>query len=130
MLWYCDNDAINENSGGRGFFHTQDIFACVLAIYYSKHNFEIVGLGKSFEVKSHRDDLLSIPDFAAGVVQDLLQGHKTGDDVPGGEEKIALMKWIATPAPFLSKIVAQVIVLEDGQLGSGPVELTPVNERA
>jgi hypothetical protein len=129
LLWYCDNDAINENSRGRGFSHTQDIFARVLAMY-SKHNFEIVGFGKSFEVKSHLDDLLSIPDFAAGVVQDLLQGHKTGDDVPGGEEKIALMKWIVTPAPFLSKIVAQVVVLEDGQLGSGLVELTPVNERA
>lgn len=127
LLWYCDNDAINENSRDRGFSNTQDIFVRVLAMY-SKHDFEIIGFGKSFEGKSHLDDLLSIPDFAAGVVQDILQGHKTGDDIPGGEEKIALMTWIATHAPFLSKIAAQVVALEDGQLGSGLIEFTPVNK--
>jgi len=61
------------------------------------------------------------------VVQDLLQAHKTGDEnVPGGEEKIALLKWIATQGKFLSKITIQISRLATGELGSGVVEFTPV----
>jgi hypothetical protein len=94
---------------------------------YCKHKFDLVGFGKSFDDKSHLDDLLSIPDFAAGVVQDLLQAHKTGDDnVPGGEEKAALLRWIAMQGKFLSKITIQITRLPNGEPGSGVVEFTPV----
>jgi hypothetical protein len=94
---------------------------------YCKHRFDLVGFGKSFDDKSHLDDLLSIPDLAAGVVQDLLQAHKTGEDnVPGGEEKKALLRWIATQGKFLSKITIQIIRLPNGELGSRVVEFTPV----
>ena len=93
---------------------------------YRRHKFDLVGFGRSFDGKSHLDDLLSIPDFAAGVVQDLLQAHKTADDnVPGGEEKAALIKWIATQGRFLSKITIQITRLPNGELGSGVVEFTP-----
>ncbi len=93
---------------------------------YCKHRFDLVGFGKSFDDKSHLDDLLSVPDFAAGVVQDLLQAHKTGDDnVPGGEEKKELLKWIATQGKFLSKITIQISRLPNGELGSGVVEFSP-----
>jgi hypothetical protein len=128
LLWYCDNDVINEDARERGFGDTQNIFARSLGMY-CKCNFELIGSGKSFDDKSHLDDLLSIPDFAAGVVQDLLQAHKTGEDnVPGGEEKKALMKWIATQGRFLSKITIQVSRLPSGQLGSGLVAITPVEQ--
>lgn len=124
LLWYCDNDAINENARDRGFAETQQIFQHVLSMY-AKHKFDLVGSGKSFEGKSHLDDLLSIPDFAAGVVQDLLQAHKTGEDnIPGGQEKVALLKWIATQGKFLSKITIQISRLANGELVSGAVDFT------
>ncbi len=125
LLWYCDNDAINENARDRRFEDTQNIFVRALGMY-CKHRFDLVGFGKSFDDKSHLDDLLSVPDFAAGVVQDLLQAHKTGDDnVPGGEEKKELLKWIATQGKFLSKITIQISRLPNGELGSGVVEFSP-----
>ncbi len=128
LLWYCDNDVINEDARERGFGDTQKIFVRALGMY-CKHRFELIGFGKSFHDKSHLDDLLSIPDFAAGVVQDLLQAHRTGEDnVPGGEEKKALMKWIATQEKFLSKITIQISRLPDGELGSGLVAITPVED--
>jgi hypothetical protein len=126
LLWYCDNDAINADARDRRFEHMQNIFVRVLSMYCA-NDFEIVGFGKSFAHKSHLDDLLSIPDLAAGVVQDLLQAHDTGiDAVPGGQEKEALIRWIATQGRFLSKITIQISELPDGELGSGLVQITPV----
>ena len=126
LLWYCDDDAINEDARNRRFEHMQNVFVCVLGMY-CHHEFEIVGFGKSFPEKSHFDDLLSIPDLAAGVVQDLLQVHDTGvDAVPGGREKETLIRWIATQGRFLSKITIQISELPNGQLGSGLVQFTPV----
>lgn len=125
LLWYCDTDAINEDGRDRGFADTQRIFIHALGMY-SKHKLDLLGFGKSFDGKSHLDDLLSIPDLAAGVVQDLLQAHKTGvDAIPGGEEKVALLKWIATQGRFLSKITVQISKLANGELGSGVVDFTP-----
>lgn len=130
LLWYCDNDSINEDAQDRGFADTQKIFLHALGMY-SKHKFDLVGFGKSFDGKSHLDDLLSIPDFAAGVVQDLLQAHKTGEDnIPGGEEKVELLKWIATQGRFLSKITVQITRLANGELGSQLVDFTPVGTAA
>jgi hypothetical protein len=128
LLWYCDNDAINENAQNRSFADTQKIFLHTLGMY-SKHKFDLIGFGKSFDDKSHLDDLLSIPDLAAGVVQDLLQAHKTNDyNIPGGEEKIALLKWIATQGKYLSKITIQISKLANGELGSGVVDFTPAKQ--
>lgn len=128
LLWYCDKDAINEDAGDRSFADTQKIFLRALGMY-SKHKFDLVGVGKSFKDKSHLDDLLSITDFAAGVVQDLMQAHKTGaENISGGEEKIALLKWIATQGKFLSKITVQIIRLANEELGSGVVDFTPTKQ--
>jgi hypothetical protein len=126
FLWYCDQDAINENAQDRRFEHLQAIFGRVLGMYCA-NDYDIVGFAKSFQNKSHLDDLLSIPDFAAGVIQDLLQEHDTGiDAVPGGKEKEALIRWIATQGKFLSKITIQISKLPSGELGSGLVQITPV----
>lgn len=125
LLWYCDNDSINENAKDRNFSDTQKIFAHSLNMY-SKHKFDLVGFAKSFDKKSHLDDLLSIPDLAAGVIQDLLKAHKTGDNIiPGGAEKIELLKWISSKSQFLSKITIQISKLENGDLGSGVVNFNP-----
>ncbi len=70
---------------------------------YCATDFEIVRFEKSFAQKGHLDDLLSITDLAAGVVQDLLQAHDSGiDAVPSGQEREALIRWIATQGRFLS----------------------------
>lgn len=125
LLWYCDSDAINADARNRGFEDTQKIFCHALGMY-SKHGFNLVGFGKSFDEKSHLDDLLSIPDFAAGVVQDLLKSHKIGDNkIPGVTEKLELVKWIAAKSKFLSKITIQISRLANGELGSGVVEFKP-----
>lgn len=124
LLWYSDNDLINEDGTSRTFSDTQMIFRRALAMYM-KHRFDIIGFGKSFEKKSHLDDLLSVPDIAAGIIQDLLQAQRTGEDIPGGDEKVAVMKWIASPSKFLSKITVQIVQTDDGGIGTGVVDITP-----
>jgi hypothetical protein len=124
LLWYSDNDLINEDGGTRTFSDTQKIFQHALGMYV-KHGFEVIGFGKSFEEKSHLDDLLSVPDLAAGVIQDLLQAQRTGEEIPGGDEKIAVIKWIASPSKFLSKITLQIVRTDDGGIGTGVVSITP-----
>ena len=125
VIWYCDNDSINQDSGDRTFENTREIFARVLGAYTQSY-IDVLGFAKSFADKSHYDDLLSVPDFAAGVVQDLLRSHKTGvDQVSGGEEKAAVMRWIANRSKFLSKITIQLVPLPDGQVGVGNVDFSP-----
>lgn len=125
VLWYCDNDSINQDSGFRNFKNMQEIFAQVLRGYTQK-DLDILGFAKSFSDKSHYDDLLSIPDLTAGVVQDLLRSHKTGvDQVSVREEKAAVMRWIANQSKFLTKITIQLVPLPDGQIGVGTVDFSP-----
>ncbi|CAJ0774563.1 hypothetical protein [Ralstonia chuxiongensis] len=126
LLWYSDRDLINEDGKKWNFSHTQQILARVLGMYLS-HRLEIVGFAKSFDEKGHLDDLLSVPDLAAGVVQDLLLQNETGEEVPGGEEKVAVMRWIATPARYLSKLTVQITRTADGGIGFGSADiaLTP-----
>ena len=122
LLWYSDNDPINEDGSKRDSKHTVQIFTHVLGMYLT-HKLDIIGFGKSFNERSHLDDLLSVPDLAAGVVQDLLQQHVTNEDIPGGFEKAMVMKWIATPAKYLSKITVQIVKTEDGGIGYGIVDM-------
>ena len=124
LLWYCDEDAINVDGNSRNFTGTQKLFTAILGMY-ATHALDVVGFAKSFQEKSYLDDLLSVADLAAGVVQDLLQGHATGENIPGGEEKVQVIQWIARPAPFLSKINIQISRLEDGQVGSGLANFSP-----
>ncbi|MDT0359334.1 hypothetical protein RJO15_26355 [Herbaspirillum huttiense F1] len=113
LLWYSDTDQINEDAHDRTFADTQKMFSSIAAMYMT-HGFEILGFGKSFSEKGYLDDLLSIPDFAAGMLQDLLTAEASGSDIPGGSEKLALLKWLATPSRFLSKIHLKILSKEDG----------------
>ncbi|PZW65277.1 hypothetical protein F471_03755 [Pseudomonas sp. URMO17WK12:I1] len=127
LLWYCDNDAINENANGRSYTNTQELFANILG-GYSKHQFELIGFAKSFAEKSYLDDLLSISDLAAGITQDILTSHRTGNpNIPGNEDKVPLLKWMANKSKHLSKITIQISMLPDGGVGSGIVNITPVD---
>ncbi|HDR9184266.1 hypothetical protein [Burkholderia cepacia] len=122
LLWYSDRDLINEDGKKWNFTHTQQILVRVLGMYLS-HRLDVVGFAKSFKEKGHLDDLLSVPDLAAGVVQDLLFQNETGEDIPGGDEKAMIMQWIATPARYLSKLTIQIVRTADGGIGFGRVDM-------
>lgn len=128
LLWYCDNDSINDNGQERSFEDTQKLFSLTLGMY-CKHKFDLIGFGKSFEKKSHLDDLLSVPDFAAGVIHDVLKSHHTGEDnIPGFPKKEILIKWLAKKSRFLSKTTIQISKLPNGDIGSGIVNFTPAKK--
>ncbi|WP_406821528.1 hypothetical protein ACJA3S_08785 [Pseudomonas sp. KnCO4] len=114
ILWYCDSDAVNEN---RNFFNdTKNILNRTLGLYLT-HTFEIFGFGKSFTEKSHLDDLLSIADLSAGVIQDVMTGHHSENDEIQ-EKKIPLIEWLTNRSKFLTKITIQILRLPNGKLSS------------
>jgi hypothetical protein len=122
LLWYSDKDLINEDGKKWNFTNTQQILIRVLGMYLT-HRLDVVGFAKSFEEKGYLDDLLSVPDLAAGVVQDLLLQNSTGEDIPCGDEKAMIMQWIATPARYLSKLTIQITRTADGGIGFGSVDM-------
>ncbi len=124
LLWYSDTDQINEDAKNRSFSSTQKLFESICAMYMT-HGFEVLGFGKSFLEKCYLDDLLSVPDLAAGMLQDLLTSQDTGNDIPGGEEKLAVLKWLATPAKFLSKIHVRIVPKDDGTYEGHILTLEP-----
>lgn len=128
IIWYCDKDAINEDGRERTFENTQRLFASALRMYSKERSAQLMS-GKSLDKKSFLDDLLSVPDFAAGVVQDLLAGHETGKNVAGGEEKIRVMKWMAAESKFLSKQTIQILQRGD-EIVSTKVDFSPVAHSA
>ncbi|WP_095196913.1 hypothetical protein [Pseudomonas sp. Irchel 3A7] len=118
LLWYCDSDTVNDNEV---FFNdTRNILNRTLGLYVN-HSFDILGFAKSFEGKSHLDDLLSITDLAAGVIQDLLSGHNTENDQIN-ENKVPLIKWLTQRSNYLTKITLQMLRLPNGDISSGIVE--------
>ncbi|MBS0426652.1 MAG: hypothetical protein JSR41_05110 [Proteobacteria bacterium] len=123
IIWYCDNDAINDNGQERKFEDTQRLFARALQMYSAERSAEL-RCGKSLAEKSFLDDFLSIPDLAAGVIQDLLAGHLTGEDLAGGDEKVHVIKWLAAESSFLSKITIQILRRGD-EILTGKVAFTP-----
>lgn len=117
LLWYCDNDTVNDNEV---FFNdTKTILNRTLGLYLN-HSFEILGFAKSFKGKSHLDDLLSITDLAAGVIQDLLSGHHSENDQIK-ENSVPLIKWLIQRSGFLTKITIQMLRLPNGDISSSIV---------
>lgn len=124
LLWYSDTDQINEDAKSRSFADTQKLFGNIAAMYLT-HGFDVLGFGKSFRDKSYFDDLLSVPDLAAGMLQDLLTGKDTGNNIHGGDEKLAVLKWLATPATHLSKIHVRIAPKDDGTYEGHTLTLEP-----
>ena len=117
LLWYCDNDPVNDN---QNFFEDTKTILCRTLGLYLRHNFEILGFAKSFKEKSHLDDLLSIADFSAGIIHDLMTGHHSKNDLIQ-DKKIPLIKWLTNRSTFLTKITIQMLKLPNGDLGSSIV---------
>lgn len=127
LLWYCDNDPINADGNQRNFQHVQEIYKASWQLFATQR-LELLGFAKSFDEKTYLDDMLSVADLAAGAVQDLLQLEERGGSIPGGEEKLRVIKWLVTNSPFLSKIHIQITKMENGDVGTGLVTMTPTDE--
>ncbi|MBC3618706.1 hypothetical protein H8R01_15680 [Vibrio metschnikovii] len=121
-LWLCDNDTINVDGNERSFEDTQKIYGNVLKMYCD-YEFDILGFAKPFDKDPLTSDLLSVTDFAAGTIQDILQSHVKKKDYKGNESKIKLVKWMAKESSFLSKINLVITKLDDGDWGCGTVQL-------
>ncbi|MBI6915652.1 hypothetical protein JET72_17325 [Pseudomonas juntendi] len=121
LLWYCDNDSVNDNES---LYKGIQKILNHTAGFYINHSFEILGFAKSFEKKSHFDDLLSITDLAAGIIQDLMTGHYSPDGQIT-EKKVPLAKWLIQRSEFLTKITIEIKKLPNGLVGSGVVRFNP-----
>lgn len=116
LFWYSDADQINEDGKDRTFAHTQQLFGRIAPIYM-QHGLEVLAFGKSFPEKGYLDDLLSVPDFAAGMLQDLLTAQEKRVDFADSEEKQLLQKWMASPSDYLSKINVCISPTAEGYHG-------------
>lgn len=123
ILWLCDNDSINEDGKNRDFSHTQKVLGHTLAMY-SDNKYEILGFAKPFSKDTGTNDLLSLTDFSAGAIQDVLQNEFTDKEIQVSDEKAKIIKWMGTDSTFLKKINLVFIQQENGEWGVGPVELT------
>jgi len=112
FLWLCDKDAINEDGKIRDFSHTQKILVHCLSMY-SDNLYEIYGFAKPFETDAGTTDLLSITDFSAGIIQEILQGELKGKDIQLSEEKSKLVRWMGTESTFLTKL--NLVFTKQGQ---------------
>jgi len=102
FLWMSDRDAITEDGGGRTFGNTQRVFLHALRMY-TDNEYDIYGFAKPFEKEPFTCDLLSLADFAAGAIQDVLQQLKA-NDVKDSTGKRQIIRWLGTPSPSLKKV--------------------------
>ncbi|MGK9003713.1 hypothetical protein ACR6JC_03935 [Citrobacter europaeus] len=107
ILWMCDNDSINESGKKRDFSSTQKLLMKCLPMY-SENTYEIFGFCRSFERDHLYGDFLSVADFAAGIVQDILSAEFKGMPSEIDDSKIEPLKWIGKKSRFLSKLNIRV----------------------
>ncbi|WP_270817198.1 hypothetical protein [Aeromonas sp. Y318-3] len=117
VLWLCDNDAINEDGNERSFDDTQKIYSNVLKMYCD-YEFDILGFAKPFKNDVLTSDLLSVTDFAAGTIQDILQSYIKEKNCKDDESKIKLVKWMAKESDFLTKI--NLVITRLGKVRTSP----------
>jgi hypothetical protein len=89
---------------------------------YTDNEYEIYGFAKPFEKDPFTSDLLSLADFAAGAIQDVLQSLKT-NDVGDKMGKRQIIRWLGTSSPFLSKLNL-IFKMDEGKMVCGNVLLT------
>lgn len=101
VLWLSDNDAINENGNKHNFDDTKDVFLHVLE-QYSNNVYDLVGFSRSQDSCLY-NDLLSLPDFAAGRLQDLLTASFFGIQKGVSSEQLLISNWLGTANHTLDK---------------------------
>jgi hypothetical protein len=124
FLSMSDRDAITEDGGERTFENTQQVFLHALRMY-TDNKYEVYGFAKPFDKEPFTSDLLSLADFAAGGIQDVLQSIKT-DDVKDRMGKRQVIRWLGTASPFLNK-VNLIFKMDAGNLICGKVLLKAKN---
>jgi len=129
IFWYCDNDSINQTSKFRSQDDITQMFEMMASLYDIRKDVSM-GVAKSFEKKTYFDDLLSLTDISAGMVQELMTANFIGDgNIIGSgdkeEAKIKVLKWMAEDSKFLSKFIVEVVESENGFLSSRSIDLTP-----
>ncbi len=122
FLWLCDHDSINEDGNERDFSHTQKVLSHALAMY-SDNLYEIYGFAKPFANDAGTSDLLSLTDFSAGAIQELLQSEMKGKDIQLSEEKGKILRWMGSESKFLKKINFVFTKRDDGDWDVGVVNL-------
>jgi len=125
FLWMSDEEAITQDGGGRTFENTQQVVLHALRMY-TDNEYEIYGFAKPFEKEPFTSDLLSLADFAAGAIQDVLQSLKT-DDVKDNMGKRQIIRWLGTSSPFLSKLNL-IFKMDGGKMVCGKVALRAKNQ--
>lgn len=123
ILWICDHDSINEDGSERDFSHTQLILAHTLAMY-SDNQYEILGFAKRFSGDAGTSDLLSLTDFSAGAIQEVLQSEIKKKDINVSAEKAKIIKWMGNESKFLKKVNIVFFREDNGGWGIGRVDLT------
>jgi hypothetical protein len=108
LLWMCDHDSINEDGKERDFSHTQLAFGHTLAMYSD----------------AGTSDLLSLTDFSAGAIQEVLQNEFMEKEINVSEEKSKIIKWLGKESNFLKKVNLVFIKQDDDDWGVGSIELT------
>jgi hypothetical protein len=122
FIWLCDNDSINENGKLRDFSHTQKVLGHCLAMY-SDNKYQTYGFAKPLKNDSGTTDLLSVTDFSAGIIQEILQSEIKLKDVQFSEEKAKLAKWMGTESNFLTKVNLIFTKQDGGDWGVGSVDI-------
>lgn len=121
FLWMSDKDAINEDGNDRSFENTQHVFIHALRMY-TDNKYDIYGFAKPIDKDPFTYDLLSLTDFAAGAIQEVLQHRIKGRDIKINEEKSKIIRWLGTSSPFLKKV--NLIFIKNGEtISSGNVKL-------
>jgi hypothetical protein len=102
FLWMSDRDTITDDGSKRTFENSQQVFLHALRMY-TDNEYEIYGFAKPFEKEPFTSDLLSLADFAAGAVQDVLQ-HLKAENVKDHAGKRQIIKWLGTASTSLQKV--------------------------
>lgn len=103
FLWICDHDSINIDGKKRDFSHTQKILFHCLSMY-SDNPYEIYGFARPFKRDPGTTDLLSLTDFSAGTIQEILQRKITKKHIKISDEKENLIRWMGTKSSSLTKV--------------------------
>ncbi|WP_370293648.1 hypothetical protein [Thalassolituus sp.] len=122
ILWLCDHDSINVDGNNRDYTHTQKIFLHCLSMYSDKV-YDIYGFAKPFKKDAGTTDLLSVADFSAGIIQEILQSKVTKKNVEFSNEKAMLARWMGTRSAFLTKVNLAFIQKDDGTWDVGSVDI-------
>jgi hypothetical protein len=129
IFWMTDDDAITANEDkvealGR-------LFASILTIY-TANKYPVLGYAKPFSDSNkacNLNDLLSVPDLAAGAVESLFTIKRLKREPEVKEGTNTVLEWLAHQGIGLKKHAMLVEVRDDGQLHTAMLEFKVIDEK-